>query len=282
MSCVLLPIATLLLTAPFAVSQALVQLEPALDWDDQTTNDDASVWYLRVQNATDGCHEVCTDAMNISTTRSSHSLSGENCTGSFRTECGGTFPLDLRSNTELVFDVRAPAGQEILIRGDEDNAVAIEFEANADCSDSPNRGSQWFSSSGIKAKATGSSTSDLSDTYNGIESIVAINGGCGIYTRLQFSGGDDKGERIEASVSQIRWSVSYDASQTAEGPLVYSYGTESFKSGISGATTELAPAVAPTEGEPTDSLSTSASQRLALGISFLSFLGAICAHVLSL
>mmetsp|Transcript_10860 Transcript_10860/g.19856 ORF Transcript_10860/g.19856 Transcript_10860/m.19856 type:complete len:254 (-) Transcript_10860:173-934(-) len=142
-------------------------------------------------------------------------------------ECGGKFPLDLRTAGTVKFDLQAPTDKEYVLEASlQDNSIILLFEADAECSDSPYRGNQMFASSLITVSVKGTNVTDLAQGYDSFQSTVSIQDGCTVYTRLLFVGSPD-GPPLQASLSKISWSVSFNTDMTAEGPLTYSYSTTS-------------------------------------------------------
>ena len=142
-------------------------------------------------------------------------------------ECGGNFPLDLRTAGSVLFDLQAPPDKEYVLEASPlDNSIILRFEADAECLDSPYRGSQIFASSLITVSVKGTNVTDLAKSYDSFRSTVSIQDGCTLYTRLLFVGSPDS-PPIRASLSKITWSVSFNTDLTAEGPLTYSYSTTS-------------------------------------------------------
>ena len=83
-----------------------------------------------------------------------------------------------------------------------------------------------FASSLITVSVKGTNVTDLAQGYDSFQSTVSIQDGCTVYTRLLFVGSPD-GPPLQASLSKISWSVSFNTDMTAEGPLTYSYSTTS-------------------------------------------------------
>mmetsp|Transcript_30872 Transcript_30872/g.45144 ORF Transcript_30872/g.45144 Transcript_30872/m.45144 type:complete len:310 (+) Transcript_30872:52-981(+) len=246
-------IIALLLYETTNATKVTIEIEPApSEWNSLIGDTESAFIRVAFPNATNGCFPVCDE--NSGDQHRKLDEVPENCTN-VRNACGGSFELDLRSNDRLEFVLRPPpssTNDEVVLKYPLDgDTVDIVFEANGECQNTLYRNTQIFPGSHIDAAVTGSKVSTLTSAYEDEESFISINDGCGIFTRLRFRvsrPNEQNNESVLGSFTEMRWSTAYDGNLTAEGSLLYKYGT--LEEAVGGSSSSISASVEVKEVEP--------------------------------